>query len=833
HGTHVAGTIGARGNNSVGVTGICHTVKIMPLKFLDAEGSGSSADAILAIDFARTHGARIMNNSWGSGGFSQLLLEAIQRARDAGILIVAAAGNEGLNNDDAPFFPASNNIFTDNVVSVAATDRNDLLASFSNFGQNSVDIAAPGVAILSTTPGDTYRTFSGTSMATPHVSGAAALLLARYPFLTPAQLKARLLFNVDRPSTLAGKVATGRLNVNQALVTDDISPGKPSALTTSGRASSALLLTWNASGDDGLAGVASQYDLRYQTAPISEANFGAANRAANLPKPGPSGSRQSYLLTGLAPNTTYYVALRAVDNVGNVSSLATTGPFSTLATTCLLDDVEGVPQFSGTSPWAVTTEQSASPTHSYTDSPGTFYAANRDISLTQNTAVTLSAGEPLLAFRARTNLEDHFDFLHVEVTADGGATWQRVLSLTGTTDWTYYSVPLTAYSGRSVRVRFRLITDEAIAGDGVWLDDIRICASVGARVSAFDDDVEGTPTFVGPPPWAVTATDSFSPTQSYTDSPGTQYVDNLDSSLTQVSEVSLAGFVPILTFMAKTSLEFGFDLLHVEVSIDGGATWQQQKLVLTGTTNWSQYSVPLARYFGQSVKVRFRLVTDSSVTDDGVLLDDIRIGGEQILPVGVNLPAPPDNLTATGVSSSQIDLAWADNSNNESGFIIERSADGVSFAPVHTVGANVRTYSDAGLTANTFYFHRVRATSAAGDSAYSNVASAATLPAPGGKLKVSRRVNFGRVGVSSSTTRSLLIRNASRTESLDIRVGRPENPYIIESGGGAVTIPPHGRHLVTLRFQPTVGTRFTGSVSIVSGDPARPTASVTLIGRGK
>lgn len=130
HGTHVAGTVGARGDNSIGVVGVCFNVRIMPLKFLSAGGSGSTSGAILSIDFARTNGAHIMNNSWGGGGFSQLLLEAVQRARDAGILFVAAAGNDGSDNDQIPSYPASYNSQSSNVVSVAATDRNDTLAGF-------------------------------------------------------------------------------------------------------------------------------------------------------------------------------------------------------------------------------------------------------------------------------------------------------------------------------------------------------------------------------------------------------------------------------------------------------------------------------------------------------------------------------------------------------------------------------------------------------------------------------------------------------------------------------------------------------------------------------
>ncbi len=215
HGTHCAGTIGARGDNGVGVVGVSPNVKLMPLKFLGADGGGWTSDAIGCVDFARQNGARIMSNSWGGGGYSRLLLEAIQRANSAGILFAAAAGNEEEDNDQVPHYPSSYQV--PNVVSVAATDDRDRLASFSNYGSRNVHLAAPGVDILSTLPGGAYGSYSGTSMATPHVSGAAALVLAANPALGVTGLKARLLDGVDRVPSLQGKVLTGRLNAAAAV----------------------------------------------------------------------------------------------------------------------------------------------------------------------------------------------------------------------------------------------------------------------------------------------------------------------------------------------------------------------------------------------------------------------------------------------------------------------------------------------------------------------------------------------------------------------------------------------------------------------------------------
>ena len=177
HGTHCAGTIGARHGNGVGVAGVMNDVSLMAVKFLSDEGSGSLADAVVAIDYATKMNVDIMSNSWGGGGFSQTLEDAIKAAKNQGILFVAAAGNDGTNNDSAPHYPS--NYQVDNVVSVAAHTNQDSLASFSCFGKRTVHVAAPGNNILSTTPGNSYKVFSGTSMATPHVSGVLGLFIAQ------------------------------------------------------------------------------------------------------------------------------------------------------------------------------------------------------------------------------------------------------------------------------------------------------------------------------------------------------------------------------------------------------------------------------------------------------------------------------------------------------------------------------------------------------------------------------------------------------------------------------------------------------------------------------
>ena len=225
HGTHVAGTIGAVGNNGVGVVGMCWSIKLLNAKFLGI-GGGTTANAIKSVDYftgLKNKGLNIVatSNSWGGGGYSQGLRDAIERANVAGVLFVAAAGNSTVNCDGGTCFPAGYD--NDNLISVASITSTGDISSFSNYGLTTIDIGAPGSGIISTVPVASgrrnvtsgYASYSGTSMATPHVSGAAALYKARNPSATAAQIKAAILNAATPTASLAGKVLTGgRLNVS-------------------------------------------------------------------------------------------------------------------------------------------------------------------------------------------------------------------------------------------------------------------------------------------------------------------------------------------------------------------------------------------------------------------------------------------------------------------------------------------------------------------------------------------------------------------------------------------------------------------------------------------
>lgn len=220
HGTHVAGTIGATGNNNLGVTGINWKVSLMPIKFMAKSGKGDLGAFLDGLGYAVANGARLANNSWVGFGESaylrQMVSGAIAQAGSRGLIFVASAGNAGHNNDVTPIFPAS---FTlDNVVSVAATNSADNLAGFSDWGATTVDLAAPGVNIYSTLPGGRYGLMNGTSMATPHVTGALALVWSLHPTWTYQQVIDQVLSTVDRlPGLLHKTISGGRLNLARAV----------------------------------------------------------------------------------------------------------------------------------------------------------------------------------------------------------------------------------------------------------------------------------------------------------------------------------------------------------------------------------------------------------------------------------------------------------------------------------------------------------------------------------------------------------------------------------------------------------------------------------------
>ena len=327
HGTHVAGTIGGVGGNLVGVAGVNWAVTMISAKFLGPQG-GYLSDAVSAIDYLTAlkldRGLDIVatSNSWGGGGYSESLRNAIRRGGDAGILFVAAAGNSGQNNDRRANYPSNYDCSTrldgtsrgwDCVIAVASITSGGALSSFSNYGVNTVDIGAPGSGITSTIPLDAYTAYSGTSMATPHVSGATALCASINPDLSVAEIRQKILATAAPTGSLSGKTVTGgRLDVGSlaaACQPPPRPPGPPSGLTVSEVTASSVRLSWVDSGDD---------ETGFE---VERANGGGSHaRIASLPA-----GTSDFSDTGLASEVEYSYRVRAI-NLGGASDYA--GPVS-------------------------------------------------------------------------------------------------------------------------------------------------------------------------------------------------------------------------------------------------------------------------------------------------------------------------------------------------------------------------------------------------------------------------------------------------------------------------------------------------------------------------
>lgn len=352
HGTHVAGTVGAATNNWIGVAGVAggsgnnDGVRLMSMAiFTDVSQGGFEESFVYAAD----NGAVISQNSWGGGAETpQSLIDAIdyfiaragydnseenfelniQTGPMAGGIVIFAAGNyqPGQNTDEEfVSYPGA----LPQVVSVANTDDKDE-KHFSSYYNDYVDISAPGAEILSTLPGNHYGYLTGTSMACPHVSGTAALILSKFKNdgITPVQLRERLLTTTTdisaKPANepYEGKIGTGRLNAFHALLTEDAVP--PHAITdlaSTYHDAVSVILNWTAPGEDEVS-AAAYYDVRYSTVPLSDENFETAMQFANPPLPGLEGTSDQLVISGLNPNTTYYFGIRSRDYFGNESSLS-------------------------------------------------------------------------------------------------------------------------------------------------------------------------------------------------------------------------------------------------------------------------------------------------------------------------------------------------------------------------------------------------------------------------------------------------------------------------------------------------------------------------------
>ena len=458
HGTHVAGTVAAVGNNGLGVTGVAWEAQMMTLKCISG-GMGTMADAIAAITYADSKSVRITQNSWGGPNPNQALIDALEASP---ALHICAAGNSANNSDIKPMFPAAYDL--DNILAVAATDHNDELASFSNYGPVAVDLAAPGVNTYSTIPNGEYGSKSGTSMATPHVSGAASLILTKFPELSNEELKDRLMFSTDRLTHLEGKVASGgRLNLSRALENDRVLPGAVSNLKGEAN-STAVKLNWKASGDDQQVGTAAAYEIAYSDKAFGPEDF---KKMAQVYTPAPksSGSAESaqFELTPSASEREMFVAIRSVDNVGNRSSMQSLKVMVPKAHVAFEDKVDN---WSTEGDWG--RELVAGKGQVWSDSPGGFYKRDQKASLTSKSFSLKDFETAQLQFDCRHDLEINFDKIYLETKSGGEQSEWNVLKAFNLLDgWHTEKFDLSQYAGSDdVQIRFRLKTDGDVFKDG-------------------------------------------------------------------------------------------------------------------------------------------------------------------------------------------------------------------------------------------------------------------------------------------------------------------------------------------------------------------------------
>lgn len=467
HGTHVAGTVGAVGNNGQGVTGVAWEANMMPVQFL-AGGTGTLADAIAGIAYADAMGARVTQNSWGGGAPNQALIDAFS---SSSALHICAAGNDGNNSDIKPMFPAAYPL--SNILSVAATDDQDNLASFSNYGQSSVDLAAPGVKTYSTIPGGEFGLKSGTSMATPHVSGAASLILTKFPNLSNEELKDRLMFSTDRVWQLEGKVASGgRLNVARALENDKVAPGQMADFGVLDADAFSVALKWKASGDDGALGQAAAYELAYSNKPFTAEDFKKQSQVTTgTPKLPGAKESVKFELVPSARERELYVAMRSVDNVGNRSEIQTLKVAVPAANVAFEDGPEN---WSTEGDWGREFVEGRGEV--WTDSPDGFYKRDQNASLTSKPIDLRDFATAQLQFECRHDLEINFDKIFLEVNSgEKNAPWTELKKFNLLDGWHKEKFDLTEYTGNeNVQVRFRLKTDGDVHKDGFQFDKLVI-----------------------------------------------------------------------------------------------------------------------------------------------------------------------------------------------------------------------------------------------------------------------------------------------------------------------------------------------------------------------
>lgn len=474
HGTHVAGTIGAVGNNGEGVTGVNQNARLMPIR-IDSGGRITTDGVVRGLMYATKMGADITNNSWGGSRLNQAIEDAFKAAP---ALHIAAAGNDGVNTDRTPFYPMAFDI--PNMVAVGATDHNDRKAGFSNFGAKNVDVTAPGADIYSTKNGGGYRLMSGTSMASPFVAGVAGLIKSAYPEATPTEIRERLIYGSDPITELSGmSVSNGRVNAAKALENDAIAPGAPNDFWGQETTFKGTTLRWTSTGDDKWEGRSSASDLRVSTSPIDPDSFSLSETLATS-APGETGHLETVRFErtpSLEPQT-YHFALQVVDNVGNRSELRTTSVTIPAAQIALEDGFDSeISSWQGDGAWGRLDVPGRGKV--WTDSPNGTIAPDSKTSLTSPTISLKETSGNLLTFDSKHDV-GILDKVRVQVSSDGGKNWSDESLIAGSgnrrSDWKNTTLDLSKFDGQDVKVRFAMEGGQANgrAADGFYLDNLKI-----------------------------------------------------------------------------------------------------------------------------------------------------------------------------------------------------------------------------------------------------------------------------------------------------------------------------------------------------------------------
>ncbi|MGH9789400.1 MAG: S8 family serine peptidase [Candidatus Acidiferrales bacterium] len=640
HGTHVSGTIGAAGNNNMGVVGVNWTVKLAACKFLGGEGFGFTSGAIDCLDYVaalKDAGVNVVatNNSWGGGPFEQALFDAIDEQRQRGILFIAAAGNAAADNDSFQNFPS--NYYVPNVIAVAAGTRNDALAGFSSFGRHTVHLAAPGQEILSTTPGNTYSTFNGTSMATPHVAGVAALLKAQDPSRDGKAIKNLILAGgvdvADFSQTITGK----RLNAHGAMTCADstllsrlqpVRDGVPGAV---GEPIELAVLHINCAAPNGNVQVT--VEPGGSTLTLFDDGNGADQQAGDGIYSGE-----------FTPTQAGFTALEFPDGSTVNVLIPSAEPY-------VLFDLESEPgftaqQFGDTFNWNSTSNRGNDPGHSpvtsfYFGDPTRFtyncgsdpVVACHEAGLLTSPPITLGPGPHLLAFNYFLESEPGFDFAAAYVF-DGADFFLLLHNFDGgleinTGQWHQAVADLSPFAGQTVQIAFYFDTLDALFNDfeGWYVDDVIVDGQnigLSAQGAAVAEGESGT----SPLDFAVRLSRASQDTV-------TVNFATADGSATAPEDYQAAS--GMLTFMPGETLK------TVSVLVNGDTTREPDEtfsLDLSGASN---------------AVVAVGAASGVILHDEPNALPTVNAGPDQTLPFNATLPDPPFAVANVMLSGSASD----------------------------------------------------------------------------------------------------------------------------------------------------------------------------------